>query len=109
MTDEYEAFDSVVPEHDADTDVQEAPISEQELYDRLVTLETEQLVRASDIAQLKKDAKFHKKTNPTGLPKEVVSLASKAAKLEAAANFEEFSAKNHAVEETFKRLSGYDE
>lgn len=100
-------------EEDVQVDDTEAtekePITEQELYDRLVNLFHQQLVLADDIAQLKKDAKFHKSENPKGLDKEVVSLASAAAKLEAAAQFEEFSAKNAAVEATFKRLSGYDE
>lgn len=99
MSEEYEEVEAQ----------EKAPISEQELYERLVESYTDQLIRAEDIKQLKKDAKFHKNENPKGLDKEIVALASAAAKLQAASNFEEFSAKNAAVITTFKRLSGYDD
>lgn len=83
-------------------------LTKQELYDRLVTLITEQLVRSDDIKQLKADAKFNKKTNPQGIPAAEVSLIVKAATLEAQNQFEEFEAKNAEVIAMFKELSGYD-
>lgn len=102
---DYDENDVQVDETEAE---EQAPITEQELFDRLVELYHEQLVLGEDIKQLKKDAKFHKNENPKGLDKVIVANASAAAKLQAAAQFEEFSAKNKAVAEAFKRLTNYD-
>lgn len=84
-------------------------LSEQDLFNRLVTLFGEQLVLAEDIKQLKKDAKFHKEHNPQGIPKEDIAFVVAAAKLEANEKFEEFTGKAFAVRETYKRLTGYDD
>lgn len=84
-------------------------LTEQDVYDRLVKLIGEQLKTAEDISQLKKDAKFNKKTNPDGIPSKELGLVSAAAKLEAQNQFEEFSAKNAEVSAKFKELSGYEE
>jgi hypothetical protein len=90
-------------------EVQRVTLTEQELFDRLVELLTEQLVRAEDIKQLKKDAKFNKKTNPNGIPAADLALVAKAAALEAQNVFEEFAAKNAEVTAKFKELSGYED
>lgn len=84
-------------------------ISEKELFDRLVNLFQQQMVLVNDIKQLKKDAKFNKKSNPTGIDKTIVPIISDAAKLEAKRNFEEYAGKNYAVIVKFKELSGYDD
>lgn len=89
-------------------EVQRVTLTEQELFDRLVELLTEQLVRAEDIKQLKADAKFNKKKNPNGIPAAELGLVAKAAALEAQNVFEEFAAKNAEVTAKFKELSGYD-
>ena len=84
-------------------------ISEKELYDRLVTLFTEQLILAQDISQLKKDARYNKKTNPTGIDKKEIPTIAAAALLDAKRSFEEFAGKNLAVITKFRELSGYDD
>lgn len=84
-------------------------MNEQELFDRLVDLYTQQRILAEDISQLKKDAKFNKKTNPEGIDKKEIPVISDAAKLDAKRAFEEFAGKNYAVIVKFKELSGYDD
>lgn len=58
-------------------------MSQRELFDRLVTLETKKLTLAEDIKQLKDDAKYKEDTNPEGVSKEDIKLIGAAAKLEA--------------------------
>lgn len=82
-------------------------LTEQELFERLTTLEEEVAVRQADIAQLKKDASFHKKENPNGIPKAEVALIAKSAKLEAARNFEEKQEATNAVFAKYVELTGY--
>lgn len=88
--------------------VNRTTLTEKQLFDRLVELLIEQLLRAEDIKQLKADAKFNKKTNPNGIAAPDLALVAAAAKLEAQNVFEEFVAKNAEVEAKFKELSGYD-
>jgi hypothetical protein len=90
------------------TDVQRVTLTEQQLFDRLVELLTEQLVLSADIKQLKTDAKFNKKSNPNGIPAADLGLVAAAAKLEAQNVFEEFAAKNAEVTAKFKELTSYD-
>ena len=82
-------------------------LTEQELFERLTTLEEEVAVRQADIAQLKKDASFDKKKNPNGIAKAEVALIAKSAKLEAARNFEEKQEATNAVFAKYIELSGY--
>lgn len=84
-------------------------ITEQELYDRLTKLYTDQLILTSDIAQLKKDAKFNRKSNPNGIPGVDVALVSDAAKLAAKNVFEEYVGKARAIIDKFRELSHYDD
>lgn len=84
-------------------------ISEKELFDRLTNLIKQQLILVEDIKQLKKDAKFNKKTNPGGIDKTQIPYIAEAAKLQAKRAFEEYAGKNYAVIVKFKELSGYDE
>lgn len=90
-------------------EVQRVTLTEQQLFDRLVELLTEQLVLGADIKQLKADAKFNKKTNPNGIAAADLGLVAAAAKLEAQNVFEEFAAKNAEVTAKFKELSGYED
>ena len=90
------------------TEVTRVTLNEQQLFDRLVDLLSQQMTLAEDISQLKKDAKFNKKTNPNGIPAEDIKFVAAAAKLEAQQQFEEFTAKAAATAEKFKQLSGYD-
>lgn len=89
-------------------EVQRFTLTEQQVFDRLVALIGNQLQTAEDISQLKKDAKFNKKTNPNGIPSKDLGLVAAAAKLEAQNQFEEFSEKNAEVSAKFKELSGYE-
>jgi hypothetical protein len=68
---------------------------------------TIQLSTADQISALKKAQKFNKKTNPGGIPSEDVALVAGAAKLEAAANYEEYSEKTYALKTKFEELTGY--
>ncbi|MNE77858.1 hypothetical protein D3C80_1742120 [compost metagenome] len=81
--------------------------TEQALFDRLANLEGERLIGADDIKQLKKDFTFNAKSNPTGLPKEVVSLIGKAAVIHAKNVYEEQRAQHLAVFNKYEELSGY--
>ena len=83
--------------------------TEQDLFDRLTTLEGEKLVQGDDIKQLKKDFKFNKKTNLDGLPPEVVALVSKAAVIHARNVYEEQRSQSKAVFDKYEELAGYNE
>lgn len=87
--------------------VQRVTLSEQELFDRLVELFTNQLVLSDDIKQLKNDVKYHKDNNPKSIDKDDLSFVSAAAKLEAKQNFEEFTGKNALVAQKYKELTNY--
>lgn len=78
-------------------------LTEKELFDRLVQLETDKLTVAEDIKQIKKDSQFDEDDNPQGIAKESLALVHAAAKLEAKQNFCEFKEKNEAV------IAKYDE
>lgn len=84
-------------------------LTEEQLFERLVTLETEKLVLTEDIKQLKKDAKFHKDNNPGGIAKEDVALIQAAAKLEAKRDFEEKQEKAKAVFAKYIELTNYND
>lgn len=71
------------------TEVQRFTITTDQLAKRLVQLESEINKTKADINQLKKDASFDKKTNPGGIDKNEVKQIAGAAKIYAAANFEE--------------------
>lgn len=91
---------------------EEAPrftLTQQQLFDRLVVLISQQLTLAKDISQLKKDAKFNKKTNPAGIPIVEIGLVVASAKLRAQEQFEEFTHKAAQVTAKFKELTAYDE
>lgn len=83
-------------------------MTEQELFDRLVDLNKQALTIAEDISQLKKDVKYNKDSNPTGLAADDIKFVAAAAKLEAKQQFEEFSGDNAAVIAKYKVLTNYD-
>lgn len=86
------------------SEVERVTLTEQQLADRLVELRTEALKVASDIKQIKKDAKFHKDKNPTGIPAAEITLIDNAAKIEANAAFDEFKEKTAAVSAKYAEL-----
>ncbi|MNR06693.1 hypothetical protein D3C85_1227780 [compost metagenome] len=83
-------------------------MTEQQLFDALVSLNKQALTIAEDISQLKKDVKFHKDSNPSGLSKDDIAFVAAAAKLEAKQQFEEFSGTNAAVIQKYKLLTNYE-
>ena len=81
--------------------------TEQDLFDNLADLEGRKLVIINDIAQLKKDFKFHKKNNLDGLPAETVALVAKAAVIHAKNVYEEQRSATKAVFDKYEELTGY--
>jgi uncharacterized protein (UPF0335 family) len=84
-------------------------MTQQELFDRLTTLETEKLTLAADIKQLKDDAKYDEDVNPQGLSKEDIKLIGAASRLEAKKDFEEKQEAANAVFKKYVELTGYDQ
>lgn len=83
-------------------------ISQKELFDRLVDLESQKLTIADDIKQIKDDAKYDEDENPQGISKEDIKLIAAAAKLEARKDFEEKQQAAHEVFKKYKELTNYD-
>lgn len=83
--------------------------TEEALFERLAELEQEKLTISEDISQLKKDFKFHKEDNPSGLDAEAVKLVAKSAKLHAKRNFEETRQEASAVFRKYEELTGYND
>jgi len=83
-------------------------MTQQELFDRLTTLETEKLTLAADIKQLKDDVKYDEDVNPQGLSKEDIKLIGAASRLEAKKDFEEKQEAANAVFKKYVELTGYD-
>jgi uncharacterized protein (UPF0335 family) len=84
-------------------------MTQQELFDRLTTLETEKLTLAADIKQLKDDSKYDEDVNPQGLSKEDIKLIGAASRLEAKKDFEEKQEAANAVFKKYVELTGYDQ
>lgn len=84
-------------------------ISEKDLYQRLVTLESEKLTLSADIAQLKKDAKYDENDNPKGLPSDEIKNIHGAAKLRAKADYEEKKQAANAVFRKYEELESYND
>lgn len=84
-------------------------ITQKELFDRLVTLESDKLTIAEDIRQLKADAKQDEDENPNGVSKEDIKLVSAAAKLEAQNQFEEKKEAVTAVFKKYEEMTGYNQ
>lgn len=82
-------------------------ISEKELFDRLADLESQKLVLAEDIRQLKADSKYNEDDCPQGLTAEVIKLIAAAAKLEAKRDFEEKKDAANAVFKKYEELTQY--
>ena len=86
---------------------QRTAITEKELFQRLVTLETEKLTLAEDIKQLKDDAKYDDDMNPQGINKDELKLVAKAAILHAKSTFEEQKEAAQAVFKKYEALTDY--
>lgn len=84
-------------------------ISEKELFDRLADLESQKLVLAEDIRQLKADSKYNEDDCPQGLTAEVIKLIAAAAKLEAKRDFEEKKDTANAVFKKYEELTQYND
>jgi regulator of replication initiation timing len=84
-------------------------ISEKELFDRLADLESQKLVLAEDIRQLKADSKYNEDDCPQGLTAEVIKLVAVAAKLEAKLDFEEKKDAANAVFKKYEELTQYND
>lgn len=81
-------------------------LTEQQLFNRIVTLRTEIETLTLDLKQLKADATYHKDYNPGGIDKGDVKVIDKAAQLEVKAKFEDFSEESSAVVKKYQELSG---
>lgn len=84
-------------------------ISEKELFQRLADLESQKLVLAEDIRQLKADSKYNEDDCPQGLTAEVIKLIAAAAKLEAKRDFEEKKDAANAVFKKYEELTQYND
>lgn len=82
-------------------------LSEDDLFKRLTKLETDKLVLAADIAQLKKDAAYDEDDNPKGIDKDEIKLIAKSAQLHAKRDFEEKKFAAAAVFAKYEQLTGY--
>lgn len=82
-------------------------ISERELYDRLVDLETQKLTLTADINTLKADSKYDENDNPKGLAKEDIKNIHGASKLRAKADYEEKKEAAQAVFKKYEELEQY--
>lgn len=88
--------------------VERFTLNEDQLFERLTKLETDKLVLAADISQLKKDAAYDEDENPYGIDKDEIKLIAAAAKLNAKNDFEEKKQSANAVFRKFEELTGYD-
>lgn len=82
-------------------------LSQKDLFERLVKLETEKLVIADDIKQLKSDATYDADHNPKGVSKEDIKLIAKASVIHAKSTFEEQEEAANAVFSKYKELVDY--
>jgi hypothetical protein len=87
--------------------VERVTLTEDDLFKRLTKLETDKLVLAADISQLKKDATYEEDENPKGINKDVIKLIAKAAQLHAKRDFEEKKFAAAAVFAKYEELTGY--
>jgi hypothetical protein len=87
--------------------VERVTLSEDDLFKRLTKLESDKLILAADIAQIKKDATYEEDENPKGINKDEIKLIAAAAKLHAKRDFEEKRFKAKAVFAKYEELTGY--
>lgn len=84
-------------------------VSEKQMFERFVNILTEIETNKQDLKQFKDDVTFHKDHNPSGFDKETIKVIQKAAALEVAQKFEEFSGEASAVVQKYKELTNYDD
>lgn len=82
-------------------------ISQNELFSRLVDLETQKLTLADDIKQIKDDAKYSEEENPQGISKDDIKLIGAAAKLESKRDYEEKREAATAIFRKYEELTQY--
>lgn len=83
-------------------------VTEKEVFDRFVTILTEQETLKADLKAFKEDVTFHKDDNPTGYSKEEVKAIFGAAKLYVKEVFEEYQQDAQAVIDKYKSITEYD-
>lgn len=94
------------------TDVEAGPkpiLSAEQLLEQLTRLNKEINTRKADIAQLIKDTKFHKKTNPQGIDGAEVKQIAKTAVRYAAADYEEKKMEALTFFNAYERLTNYND
>lgn len=84
-------------------------LTEKELYNRLTDLESQKLTLSSDIAQLKKDVKYHEDENPKGLAAEDIKSVHGASKLKAKLDYLEKREAAQAIFSKYEELETYNE
>lgn len=87
--------------------VERYTLSEKELFQRLVNLETDKLTLAADIKAVKDDASYDSDLNPKGIQKDQIKLIAKAAVLHAKNVFEEQKEATDAVYQKYVELTDY--
>lgn len=78
-------------------------MSEKELFEKFVNLELDSLALKEDVKQVKDEAKA------TGFEKKAISLLQQSAKIHVANAFEERTEAQRELEETYKRVTGYED
>lgn len=84
-------------------------LSEDDLFERLVTLNKEINTRKADITQLIKDCKYHKKENPQGHDVKRVAYIAKSAVTYAAGDYEEKKTESLTFFQQFEEITGYND
>lgn len=78
-------------------------MTEKELFDKFVNLELDSLALKEDVKQVKDEAK------EIGFEKKAVSLLQQSAKIHVANAFEERTEAQRELEDTYKRVTGYED
>ena len=78
-------------------------MSEKELFEKFVNLELDSLALKEDVKQVKDEAKA------TGFEKKAISLLQQSAKIHVANAFEERTEAQRELEETYKRVTCYED
>lgn len=77
-------------------------MTENELFEKFVNLELDNLALKEDVKAVKDEAK------EVGFDKKDISLLQQSAKIHVANAFEERTEAQRELEETYKRVTGYD-
>ncbi|ATN92817.1 hypothetical protein QGX11_gp054 [Pseudomonas phage PPSC2] len=78
-------------------------MTEKELFEKFVSLELDSLALKEDVKQVKDEAK------EIGFEKKAISLLQQSAKIHVANAFEERTEAQRELEDTYKRVTGYED